>query len=116
MINLHGASSPGFHARINSTCNLHRSDRRIFVLVEFVGHLLTFINALRLSKVFKIYIYISRLIELASPLNSLYVSTIPKRVSQSLLIVQDSYLEASIIHNESSSSRISIELLIRNRT
>lgn len=84
------------------------------VLVEFVGHLLTFINALRLSKVFKIYIY--RLIELASPLNSLYVSTIPKRVSQSLLIVQDSYLEASIIHNESSSSRISIELLIRNRT
>lgn len=86
------------------------------VLVEFVGHLLTFINALRLSKVFKIYIYISGLIELASPLNSLYVSTIPKRVSQSLLIVQDSYLEASIIHNESSSSRISIELLIRNRT
>lgn len=84
------------------------------VLVEFVGHLLTFINALRLSKVFKIYIYISRLIELASPLNSLYVSTIPKRVSQSLLIVQDSYLE--VIHNESSSSRISIELLIRNRT
>lgn len=31
------------------------------VLVEFVGHLLTFINALRLSKVFKIYIYLARL-------------------------------------------------------